>query len=120
MTAQPTVSECLFCNIRDGKMPAEKVFDDGELFVIKDINPAAPTHVLIIPHRHVETILELGPDDSELVGKVYLVAAELARAEGFADSGYRVVANCNRDGGQTVFHVHFHLLAGRGLGWPPG
>ena len=114
------MSDCLFCKVRDGELPAEKVHDDGELFAIKDINPAAPTHLLIIPHRHIETIADLGDPDVKMVGKAYLLAADLARDGGFADSGYRVVANCNRDGGQTVFHIHFHLLGGRGLGWPPG
>ncbi len=114
------MADCLFCRIATGEIAAEKVHDDGELFVIKDINPQAPTHVLIIPHKHIETILEIGPEERDMVGRVYEIAAEYARRQGFADSGYRVVANCNRDGGQTVFHVHFHLLAGRPMRWPPG
>ena len=120
MTSVLAVSDCLFCKIRDGEVPAEKLCDDGRLFVISDINPAAPTHVLIIPHQHIETIADLDQAPAELVGEVYLTAARIAREQGFAGDGYRVVANCNRDGGQTVFHVHFHLLAGRGMGWPPG
>ena len=111
---------CLFCRIGSGEIPATKVHDDAELFAIRDLNPMAPTHVLIIPHKHVETILDFSPADHALVGRVYALAAKLARDEGFADDGYRVVANCNRDGGQSVFHVHFHLLAGRPMGWPPG
>ena len=111
---------CIFCRIGAGEIPAEKIHDDGRLFAIKDINPAAPFHALIIPHEHVETILDLGVEHEPLVGQVYSLAAALARREGFDASGYRVVANCNRDGGQTVFHVHFHVLAGRPLGWPPG
>ena len=114
------MSECLFCKIARKEIPADRVHDDGRLFAINDIHPAAPTHVLIIPHRHVETILDFDSEDRDLIGDVYLLAGRLARERGFDDAGYRVVANCNRDGGQTVFHVHFHLLAGRPLRWPPG
>jgi len=114
------MSECLFCKIARGEIPADKVHDDGRLFAIRDINPVAPTHVLIIPHRHIETIAELDAADSELVGSVYVLAAELARSEGIAGPGYRVVTNCGNDGGQTVFHIHFHLLGGRPMSWPPG
>lgn len=114
------MKDCLFCKIVRGEIPAEKVRDDGTLVAIKDIHPAAPVHLLILPHRHVETILDFRVQDRELIGSVYLLAAELARAQGFDRAGYRVVANCNRDGGQTVFHVHFHLLAGRSMSWPPG
>jgi histidine triad (HIT) family protein len=114
------MADCLFCKISRNEIPAEKVYEDGELFAIKDINPCAPTHLLIIPHRHVETLLDFAGTDRELIGDVHLLASDLAREYGFATDGYRVVANCNRDGGQTVFHVHFHLLAGRPLAWPPG
>lgn len=114
------MADCLFCRIASGELPAERVHDDGEIFIIKDINPAAPVHWLVIPHRHVETILDMGEQDAALLGRVYGVIGKQARAAGFAGDGYRVVANCNRDGGQTVFHVHFHLLAGRALSWPPG
>ncbi len=114
---------CLFCRISKGEIPATKIHDDGELFAIKDINPAAPWHALIIPHRHIETILEIGSAEQatiHMIGKIYVLAAQLAREHGFAENGYRVVANCNRDGGQTVFHIHFHVLSGRPMGWPPG
>ena len=111
---------CLFCRIAKGEIPSEKIHDDGELFAIKDINPATPWHALIMPHKHIETILELGPSEESMVGRVYTLAAKLARDNGFDANGYRVVANCNRDGGQTVFHIHFHVLAGRPMGWPPG
>ena len=111
---------CIFCRIAAGEIPAEKIHDDGELFAIKDLNPAAPWHALIIPHAHVATIFELGVEDAPWVGRVYGIAAKLGREHGFGDAGYRVVANCNRDGGQTVFHVHCHVLAGRPMGWPPG
>lgn len=114
------MADCLFCKIAVGDIPAEKVHDDGELFAIKDVNPVAPVHLLIIPHAHIETIVDLEPSHAELIGKVYLAAGKIAEAEGFAADGFRVVANCNRDGGQTVFHIHFHLLAGRPMSWPPG
>ena len=87
---------------------------------IRDIRPQAPVHVLVIPHRHVETILELDESNGDVAAAVYAAAARYAREQGFADDGYRVVANCGPNGGQTVYHVHFHLLAGRGFGWPPG
>lgn len=114
------MADCVFCKIRDGGLPSEMVHDDGELFVIKDLNPAAPTHLLIIPHRHIETLNDLGAGDEELLGRVYLLASKLATDAGIAADGYRVVANCNRDGGQSVYHIHFHLLGGRSLAWPPG
>src|SRR5262245_26009093 len=112
------MSDCLFCKIARGDIPAEKVSDDGTLFAIKDINPQAPLHLLLIPYEHMETILD--PGVSAVAGRVYELAGALARERGHADNGFRVVANCNRDAGQTVFHVHFHLLAGRKFGWPPG
>lgn len=111
---------CLFCKIDRGEIPADKVHEDAELLAIRDINPAAPTHVLILPRAHIETINDLDASHVAMVGRAYLLAVQLARAEGFADAGYRVVANCNRDGGQSVYHVHFHLLGGRKFGWPPG
>lgn len=114
------MGKCLFCKIGSGEMAVDKLHDDSELFAIADINPAAPIHILIIPHKHIETPAHLEPEDQVLVGRVYTLAADIARGRGFEQAGYRVVANCNRDGGQTVFHVHFHLLAGRSLSWPPG
>ena len=114
------MADCLFCGIAAGTIDAEKVYDDGELFAIRDINPAAPTHLLIIPHRHIATPAEIVADDATLVGGVYAVAARLAKEAGFDADGYRVVSNCNRDGGQSVYHIHFHLLAGRQMCWPPG
>ena len=114
------MTDCLFCKIGADQIPADKVHDDEDLFVIKDLNPAAPVHYLIIPHEHVETIAEFGPSHRRIVGRVYEVAGDIARRDGFGEAGYRVVANCNRDGGQTVFHVHFHLMAGRAFSWPPG
>ena len=114
------MSDCLFCKIGRDELPSEKVYEDDQVFAIKDINPSAPFHFLVIPRRHVETILDFEESDDEMVGRVYRVAASLARENGFAEDGYRVVANCNKHGGQTVYHVHFHVVGGRPLSWPAG
>jgi len=113
-------SNCLFCKIATGEIKTEKVHDDGRLFAIKDINPAAPVHFLVIPHKHIETILDVSPAEEELIGSAYMIANGLARREGVDENGFRVVVNCNRDGGQSVYHVHFHVLGGRRFAWPPG
>jgi histidine triad (HIT) family protein len=96
------------------------VYRDDDLVAFNDINPQAPLHVLIVPLRHVSTLNDLGPDDDGLVGKMLRRAAAIAAEKGYAARGYRTVFNCNSEAGQTVFHIHLHLLAGRGLGWPPG
>ncbi len=114
------MSDCLFCKVEKGDIPAEKVYEDERLFAIKDINPQAPTHLLIIPRKHHSTILELQEDDFEMIGSVYSVAGKLARQSGIADDGFRVVVNCGRNGGQSVYHIHFHVLGGRPMAWPPG
>ena len=111
---------CLFCRIVSGEIPASKVYEDGHLIAFNDINPQAPLHVLIIPKRHVATLNELTPEDDALVGELARRAAAIAAENGYADRGYRTVFNCNAEAGQTVFHIHLHLLAGRSLGWPPG
>lgn len=111
---------CLFCRIASGEIPASKVFEDDELLAFNDINPQAPLHVLIIPKRHVSTTNDLGAGDDGLVGRMVRRAAAIAAEKGYADRGYRAVFNCNAEAGQTVFHIHLHLLGGRGLGWPPG
>ena len=111
---------CLFCRIVSGEIPASKVYEDDRVIAFNDINPQAPLHVLIIPKRHVATLNELTPDDDGLVGELARRAAAIAAENGYADRGYRTVFNCNAEAGQTVFHVHLHLLAGRALGWPPG
>jgi histidine triad (HIT) family protein len=111
---------CLFCRIASGEIPASKVYEDDEVLAFNDINPQAPLHVLVIPKRHISTTNDLsGPDDG-LVGTLVRRAAAIAREKGYADRGCCVVMNCNAEAGQTVFHIHLHLLAGRGLGWPPG
>ncbi|MCB1775034.1 MAG: histidine triad nucleotide-binding protein [Gammaproteobacteria bacterium] len=114
------MDDCIFCKIAAGDIPAEKVFEDGQVIAFRDLNPQAPTHVLVIPKRHIATLNDLGPDDEALVGHMHAVAAGVAKAEGFADIGYRTVFNCNEAGGQTVFHLHLHLLGGRAMHWPPG
>lgn len=113
------MSDCLFCRIIAGDIPAA-VADHGDVVVLHDINPQAPLHVLVVPRRHVATLNDLTPGDDALIGSMFRVAADVAEAAGYADRGYRTVFNCNREAGQTVFHVHLHVLAGRSLGWPPG
>jgi len=114
------MDDCLFCKMASGAIPVKKVYEDDALFAIEDINPVAPTHVLIIPKRHLVNSLDLAPGDDELIGKVYRVAAQLARERGVAEDGFRIVNNNNAGAGQSVFHIHFHLLAGRHFAWPPG
>jgi histidine triad (HIT) family protein len=114
------MAETLFSKIIKGEIPADKVYEDDEILAFRDINPQAPTHVLIIPKKPIATINDIGPEDAELIGKLFLVAKKLATDAGFADEGYRVVMNCNAAAGQTVFHLHLHLLGGRTLKWPPG
>jgi histidine triad (HIT) family protein len=111
---------CLFCRIIEGKAPARIVHQDDRIVAIEDINPQAPVHVLVIPRRHVATLNELTAEDDGLVGELIRRAAAIAQARGIGQAGYRTVFNCNRGAGQSVFHIHLHLLGGRRLGWPPG
>jgi histidine triad (HIT) family protein len=111
---------CLFCRIIAGEIPSSKVFEDAELFAFNDINPQAPLHVLVVPKKHIATTNDLATEDEALVGKMLRRAAAIAAENGYADRGYRTVLNCNREAGQTVFHIHLHVLAGRHLEWPPG
>ena len=111
---------CIFCRIIEGKVPANKVYEDEHTLAFNDINPQAPTHIQIIPRRHIETILDLTRNDAELIGHMILTANKLAEDLGLSNAGYRLVLNCKRDGGQEVFHVHLHLLGGRRMTWPPG
>lgn len=113
-------ADCLFCGISRGEVPAEMVYEDDEVIAFRDINPQAPTHILIVPRRHIASVNDLTAADAELVGKLHLVARDLAAAEGFAESGYRLVLNTGPGAGQTVDHIHLHLLGGRPLHWPPG
>jgi len=110
----------LFAKIIRREIPADIVYEDDDVLAFRDINPQAPLHVLFVPKQAVATLNDLGPGHERLVGKLVLAAAAYARREGYGERGYRMVMNCNADGGQTVFHLHLHLLAGRGLGWPPG
>ena len=114
------MSSCLFCKLIRREIPASIVYEDDQIVAFNDIDPKAPTHVLIVPTRHIESVSALTADDDALVGAMFRVAASIAQDRGIAVSGYRTVFNTNRDAGQTVFHLHLHLLGGRSLGWPPG
>ena len=107
--------DCLFCKIISKDIPADIVYKDDKVLAFRDINPQAPIHILIIPHKHISTINDATTDDQELLGYMILIAAQIAKDNGVAESGYRLVVNCNAQGGQTVFHVHLHILAGRQL-----
>lgn len=111
---------CLFCRIAAREAPSSIVYEDDRLMVIEDIHPQAPLHVLIIPKRHIATLNDLTEDDEALVGAMIRRAALIARERGVADRGYRTLVNCNREAGQSVYHLHLHVLGGRRLGWPPG
>jgi histidine triad (HIT) family protein len=114
------MDNCLFCRIIAGDIPASIVYEGEHLVAFTDVNPQAPLHALIVPRRHIPTLNDLRPPDDRLVGSMFRVAAELAGKEGYADRGYRTVFNCNAEAGQSVFHIHLHVLAGRALHWPPG
>jgi histidine triad (HIT) family protein len=114
------MTNCIFCRIASGDIPANVVYQDDQVVAFRDLNPQAPTHVLVIPRRHVATLNDLGEADAGLVGRMYLAARQIAADEGVAERGYRTVFNCNADAGQSVFHLHLHVLGGRPMGWPPG
>ena len=111
--------DCLFCKIVDGKIPSKKLYEDELTYAFPDINPQAPTHVLIVPKKHIASLAEIDAADVALVGHLHAVAGNLA-SEHHLDNGYRTVVNTGSDGGQTVFHLHVHLLGGRQMHWPPG
>ncbi len=113
------MTDCLFCKIVDGQIPAELIYEDETVVAFMDINPAAPFHALVIPRKHIATLDDATEPDQQILGKMQLVAAKIAREQGFAGDGYRTVMNCRENGGQTVYHIHLHLLAGKALGWPP-
>ena len=113
-------SDCLFCKIVSGEIPAKVRYQDELVLVIEDIDPQAPEHMLIIPKKHIRTTLDLTTADNSLVGHVFQIAGKMAHDYGFSEDGFRVVNNCNQAAGQTVWHLHFHLLGGRELTWPPG
>lgn len=112
--------ECLFCKIIDREVSADIVYEDHEVLAFNDVNPQAPTHILIIPKKHIPTLNDITADDLTLVGRLPHTAARLAREQGFAEDGYRVVMNCNDQGGQSVYHIHMHLMGGRRFTWPAG
>lgn len=114
------MEDCIFCKIADGRVPADKVHEDDRCVAFNDLDPQAPTHILVIPKQHVDSLDKAVNDDGSLLGHLLLTAADIARHKGFSDDGYRVVLNTNADGGQTVFHLHAHLLAGRKFVFPPG
>lgn len=111
---------CLFCGIAAGTIPAAIIYQDDTVVAFRDIHPQAPTHILVIPRRHIATVNDLGEEETQLAGRLLLTARRIAADLGFADDGYRLVMNTNANGGQTVFHIHLHLLAGRQCHWPPG
>jgi histidine triad (HIT) family protein len=115
-----TASECLFCRVVAGEVPSERVHEDDMVIAIRDIAPRAPTHILLLPRRHIASAVELTDADGPLLGRLFAAAAEIARTEGIAADGYRVVTNVGRWGGQSVDHLHLHLMGGRPFEWPPG
>jgi len=115
-----TDETCLFCRIIAGEIPSDSVHEDELVLAFNDINPVAPVHQLIIPKRHIDSVADLSETDAELLGRLFAVTAELARKAQLPETGYRVVTNVGDDGGQSVPHLHFHLIGGRGMAWPPG
>lgn len=111
---------CLFCKIATGEVPGDIVYQDAEIIAFRDIAPQAPCHILVIPKRHITTLNDLEDGDAELMGRIVLRARAIAAQQGLAEDGYRLVINCNSDGGQTVYHIHLHILGGRQMQWPPG
>ncbi|OFV91609.1 MAG: histidine triad nucleotide-binding protein [Acidobacteria bacterium RIFCSPLOWO2_12_FULL_65_11] len=114
------MSDCLFCKIIKGEIKGSIVYEDDRVLAFNDINPQAPTHVLVVPKRHITSLNDVAPEDDELIGELTRRAAAIARERGISSGGYRTVFNTNRDAGQTVFHIHLHLLGGRAMHWPPG
>lgn len=114
------MSDDLFLKIIAGEIPAERLYEDDDVLAFKDINPQAPFHALVIPKKRIATINDIQPEDAEVVGKLFLAAKQIAAEAGYTEEGYRTVMNCGVDAGQTVFHIHLHVLAGRALSWPPG
>lgn len=112
--------DCIFCKIVDGQIPAKIVYEDDQAIAFEDVNPQAPVHVLIIPRKHISTVLDIEEEDKGLIGHMYSVGNEVAKRKNIDSSGFRSVMNCNEDGGQTVFHMHLHILGGRSMQWPPG
>jgi len=114
------MSHCIFCNIAEHKTPADILYEDDEVMVFRDINPQAPVHLLTIPKKHIAKISEMEAEDQQLVGKIIYTAKQVAQDQGISESGFRMVFNNDRHGGQDVHHIHLHLLGGRPMRWPPG
>ncbi len=114
------MTDCLFCKMVNGNIKPDTVYEDDRVLAFRDINPQAPTHILVVPKEHVATLNDLDEAHSDIVGRLYLVAKQIAHNEGIAEEGYRTLINCNAGAGQTVFHLHLHILGGRPMGWPPG
>lgn len=114
------MNDCLFCKIISGELPSDIVYQDEDVLAFRDIEPQAPVHLLVIPKQHIATLLDVGEDNFELLGKLQSTAIGLARELGLKDGGFRLVTNCLEDGGQAVYHLHLHLLGGRAMSWPPG
>jgi len=112
--------DCIFCKIAEKNLPSNIIYEDDQALAFEDINPQAPVHVLIIPKKHIPTVLEISDEDSNLIGHLFKVAKSIAVEKGIGEEGFRLVMNCNREAGQTVFHLHLHLLGGRPMHWPPG
>jgi histidine triad (HIT) family protein len=114
------MSDTIFGKIAAGEIPADIVYQDEDLVAFRDVNPQAPTHILVIPRKPIPTLNAVEPEDAELIGKLFLAAAKIASQEGIAEQGYRTIVNCNAGAGQTVYHLHLHVIGGRPLRWPPG
>ena len=114
------MSDCLFCKIVAGDIPSSKVYEDEKVYAFLDIDPQAPTHIIVVPKEHISSANEIAENNCAVVGHIFSVISKIAKDMGFDKDGYRVVNNCGENGGQTVGHIHFHVLAGRLLGWPPG
>ena len=114
------MNDCLFCKIISNEIPSDCVFENENMYAFRDINPQAPVHILIIPKTHISTLNDVGDNHKLLVGEILLISTMLAEKEGISDGGYRTVFNCNKNGGQEVYHIHLHLLGGRRMTWPPG
>ena len=114
------MTDCLFCKIREGEIPADIIYQDDDVMAFNDVNPQAPTHLLIIPKKHLSTVNDVEPTDELMMGKLFSVAKKIAAEKGVSGDGYRLVVNTNEQAGQTVFHIHMHFLAGRNMAWPPG
>lgn len=112
--------DCIFCKIVDGTIPSQKVYEDEKVVGFKDISPVAPVHIIIIPKQHIESVMEVDENNADIINHIVLVAKKIAKEFGISEKGFRIVNNCGKEGGQTVPHLHFHLLGGRDMQWPPG